>query len=105
MCTTNHSGENNPIYIGYLNDLQERPEHSKGKLSLGLGLGFGFLVLIGLSVLGYLFLIRKKQKKAFVPRPKYVPKDPPLQVPRARVQSYPDSTLSTEVKDMSMFQE
>jgi hypothetical protein len=105
-CTTDHTGENNPIYAGYLASLPPTNSNHNIKLALGLGLGIGLPVLIGLAVfLWYWFFVRK-EKKVFVPRPKYIPKDPPGS--GSREQSYPErpeSTATGDHKDKSLFTE
>ena len=100
-CTTDHSGENNIIYQNYI----DSADTSNRKLGLGLGLGLGFPIVIALIVfIGYWALVRRNQKKTFVPRPKYIPRDPPL--PREEnLPERPTSIVIGDWKDRSLFPE
>jgi len=104
-CTVDYSGEKNIILVGYLANGPHSQGTSNLKLGLGLGLGLGFPIVIALIVfIGYWALVRRNQKKTFVPRPKYIPRDPPLR----REENLPErlpSIRGGDWKDRSLFPE
>jgi hypothetical protein len=114
-CVTDHTGQNNAVYQSYQFFLQNQEPSSSSnsnmKLGLGLGLGLGFPILIALIVFGgYWFLVRRKQKKVFIPRPKYIPRDPsePREQPMPERPSFPErppSIIIGDWKDRSLFPE
>jgi hypothetical protein len=106
-CTTDHSGENNPVFVGFVSE--EESSSSSGvntKAALGLGLGLGFPILIAIIVfLGYWFIIRRKQRKPFVARPKYIPRDDPPLPSEETMPERPPSIVIGDWKDRSLFPE
>jgi hypothetical protein len=66
-------------------------------LGFGLGLGLGLPILAAIVFFGYWTLVRGKKRKQFVPRPKYIPQDPPLPSEER------SSIVVGDMKDPNMF--